>query len=975
MLSLGRWLALAILLLSPSAFAATQNPELKAHMGENQDGSLKSRDLAIRHLDIAIEVHGGVAATTLTASFINSGSQPLEGDFAFDLPAGAVVTGYALDVNGQMVDGVLAAARQAKKVYERAVRRGVDPGLAEVTRANAFTNRVFPILPQRGRTIRLEFATPLDPEAPLVVPLSTDQPVGTFSIRVRADGLTEAPHLTGPGDLVLKWTRTANGWEASGSFSKRPLSGALTLGPVTAAKKLLVSRHMRGDMFFEINDALPASARMQDRSHVRIYWDSSRSRRDQDLAGEITLATRYVAAVHAKTVDLVFFADGEPVVKTGTGKDVESALRAADYRGATSITSLFKARLPQADACLLFTDGNFTIDSWSASALPCQTSVVSAARDANRGLLRRLARISGGSFADLGAQNTNTALARLLRQNSILADVSDSAGHKLEVAVFPANGLHLHLAGPLPARGDILVKIPGEAAARRYAIDRTSPTGDDAAAQLWAAQHIDAMNATDQPDRDQMLATARRYAVASPIASFVVYETVEDYVQAEVEPPTSLGKGVVSDYRQRLTQERQAKDAAQKERLNTIVGMWTEEKAWWERKFDPRPAPPPVPPPSRPAPPYQDNAPQGEIMLNVQPNAAPPPAMMVAPAAPRSSGALPEFETVTVSGARAVPQPDATPSIAVTIAPWNSKRPYIAAMGDPAAKSFWSNYREQDAKNGASPAFYIDVSEVLFRAGKSKEAISVLLNALDLPSADVSTYTIVAGRLMRYGDLPRAIWLYERIAYLEPDRPQPYRNLALALIARAEATPQNARADYARALKLLSKVVMQPWEGEFNGIEVISLMEANRVIPKLRALGDSKFDLDPRLIALLDVDLRVVLEWNTDETDMDLWVDEPTGERCIFSHRNTNAGGRLSNDMRFGYGPEEYLLHRAPNGNYVVRVNVFATDRINPNGATAVRATVFQNYGRPNEQKQTLELELGRDDKDASLVGTVAVNH
>ena len=181
------------------------------------------------------------------------------------------------------------------------------------------------------------------------------------------------------------------------------------------------------------------------------------------------------------------------------------------------------------------------------------------------------------------------------------------------------------------------------------------------------------------------------------------------------------------------------------------------------------------------------------------------------------------------------------------------------------------------------------------------------------------------------------------------------------------------RRDYARALDLLNEVVTHDWQTAFDEIEVISLMEANHIVPRLRDLGVSEVPLDRRLIALLDVDLRIILEWNTDQTDMDLWVDEPTGERAIYSNPKTAIGGQLSNDMTNGYGPEEYLLHKAPDGTYTVRVNVYATDRLNPNGATTIRAHIFRNYGRAQEQEQALELELKRSDKDAHIVGTIKV--
>jgi tetratricopeptide (TPR) repeat protein len=314
-------------------------------------------------------------------------------------------------------------------------------------------------------------------------------------------------------------------------------------------------------------------------------------------------------------------------------------------------------------------------------------------------------------------------------------------------------------------------------------------------------------------------------------------------------------------------------------------------------------------------------------------------------------------------------------SIEVETAEWNPDRPYLAALEKAAPADFWKVYGEQEEADGTLPAFYLDVAEWLFRHGRAKEAVEVALNALEPPAADTTTLTVLADRLMRYGDDRRALELYEKILALEPDRPQPRRNLALALVARAERTADKAaaRKDYERALELLNEVVATPWNSAYDGIELISLMEANRVVAQLKAMGVEQKTLDPRLVSLLDVDLRVVLEWNTDANDMDLWVDEPTGEQAIYSHPKTGIGGRLSNDMTAGYGPEEYLLRKAPGGVYTVRANVFAADRLNPNGATMIRARLFRGWGRPDQKEETLEIELKKDEKGARLVGTIKV--
>ncbi|NEX91268.1 hypothetical protein, partial [Caulobacter sp. 17J65-9] len=514
---------------------------------------------------------------------------------------------------------------------------------------------------------------------------------------------------------------------------------------------------------------------------------------------------------------------------------------------------------------------------------------------------------------------------------------------------------------------------------RVYRIDRASARPHDAAGALWGAARVSELAARKAP-QDKVLAAARRWSVAGPDAVFVVLERVEDYAEAEIEPPAALGKEALAQWRE-LTAEREARKAAERaERVDAVVEAWDEQKAWWNaahkslkevqaqlRREQPRES--------------RRDAPVPAAAMAPPPPPPPPPPPSVEEAAPAADAAA-SVDEVVVTGARMVRQdftemsPVATvgaeaESIKVEIEPWNPDRPYLKALAEAAPDAFWNVYREQEKAHGDLPAFYLDVGEFLFRKGRTDAAVAVALNALELPSTDTTTLTILADRLMRYGRTDRAIALYELILKREPDRPQPRRNLALALIERADRGGDGSAVDYARALDLLAEVIQTPWDRDYDGIELISLMEANRAAA--RAKAPARRWLDPRLEALLDVDLRVVLEWNTDKTDMDLWLDEPSGERAIYSHPKTGIGGRLSNDMTRGYGPEEYLLRRAPNGEYAVRVHGYAFDRLNPNGATSVRARLYRNWGRADETMEQLEIELTRDERDGQLVGKFKV--
>ena len=73
------------------------------------------------------------------------------------------------------------------------------------------------------------------------------------------------------------------------------------------------------------------------------------------------------------------------------------------------------------------------------------------------------------------------------------------------------------------------------------------------------------------------------------------------------------------------------------------------------------------------------------------------------------------------------------------------------------------------------------------------------------------------------------------------------------------------------------------WD-RFEQIELIALMEANCILPLARAAGVKDISLDPSLVKLPACDLRVVLTWDTDATDIDLHVVEPSGEEVYFEH-------------------------------------------------------------------------------------------
>lgn len=87
-----------------------------------------------------------------------------------------------------------------------------------------------------------------------------------------------------------------------------------------------------------------------------------------------------------------------------------------------------------------------------------------------------------------------------------------------------------------------------------------------------------------------------------------------------------------------------------------------------------------------------------------------------------------------------------------------------------------------------------------------------------------------------------------------------------------------------------------------------------------------------------------------------------------YSEPATSSGGRMSQDFTSGYGPEEFLIHRALPGGYRVQVNYYGNRQQVLAGATTVQAVLITNWGRPNEKREAVTLRL-QDAEDVVKVG------
>ena len=188
-------------------------------------------------------------ATTIT--FTNPNERAFEGELEFPLPQGATVCGYALELNGDMVPGVVCGKEEARTAFENEKRKGVDPGVVEHVKGNVWKTRIYPLLPKVPRKARVEFIQPLAAA------------VGTVVVEKDGDdvfvGEAVEPSAESRADRLRKASRATVWWDASMSRQGQVAAdrNLLECLPEKGAYKLVVFRNViEPTLSFESRTAL-----------------------------------------------------------------------------------------------------------------------------------------------------------------------------------------------------------------------------------------------------------------------------------------------------------------------------------------------------------------------------------------------------------------------------------------------------------------------------------------------------------------------------------------------------------------------------------------------------------------------------------------------------------------------------------------------------------------------------------------------
>ena len=955
-------------------------PEVKVRSQYN------ANPMQLQELSMDILVMGQTAVTTMEMAFYNPNDRVMEGEFEFPLSNGQEVSRFALDIDGKLREGVVVDKALGRQAFEDIARRNVDPGLLEKTEGNNFRARVYPMPAQGVRRILIAFEQELsqkDGRDFYFLPIASGVKLKHFKLRTEVVSRMVKADIE--NTLQFNFGQSRNSYISEVKKDNYTLDKNIGLTFPKIDKPQLLTATKGTDSYLYGNIALgKQSLREKEKpKRIGILWDCSSSSQKRDFAKEFALLDAYFKEIKEVKVALTTFHIRSSAaipfkVENGNWQELRQYLEKLVYDGATDPQAML---FPQeSDEYFLFSDGifNFRDKNFDFTRLIGQlhapVNVISSQLVANLDKLQYLSGATGGSFINLNTQEVSQAVKALQYQAFQVLDYKVKKGNV--VNLYPQKGTlvgeNFTFSGYLNSDEATLVVSLGYPnkviVEKELTFSKNTAASDEEFALLrrvWAEKKI-AQLRREGAESKAIDAIGRRYGIVTEGNSLIVLETAEDYVRYQITPPKELEQ----EYNKLSSEINSEKMEEQKEALERVIELSKEQTSWWQTSYPIKKkntkrnkeyGTPPPPPPA--------------MMVHAEEiaeynNAA---EMLIRYDASDDNAKMADMDTagydiIADNSAQQMKMDLAEPvartlgyeppQARIVLNAYDPDTPYLKVMeyADP-AKAI-ETYHKLKKEYGQTPSFYVDVADYFFKKGDLTQAVLVVSNLAELNLEDAQLLRVLGYKLSSYKAYKEAIEVFRKVVAIREEEPQSYRDLGLALAEDKQ---------YQEAVETLYKVVKNAWDERFGDVQLVTMNDINSLVARHKGIKTNF--MDKRLLKSEPVDIRVVLSWDTDNCDMDLWVTDPTDEKCFFDNKLTYLGGKISKDVTQGYGPEEFMIKKAPKGTYKIETDYFGTLSQKQLMPVTLRITFYTHFGTDKEQKQETTVRL-TNEEDLIEVGS-----
>lgn len=927
--------------------------------------------LSITKVNTEVLIHGYLAETSVTLTFLNNSDRDLEGEFFFPLPKNSVVTGYALDIKDEMVDGVAVEKMRAQSVFEAIKRRMIDPGLVEWQNSQCFKTRVYPIFKNKTRTIRVKYLTKIQ-NGQFCVPLKYQKKIPEFNLMLKVFSLSNKSGVTTEGLSGVEFTEDDRNLIAKLALKDaKPDQDILINLPVQKKDSILYEKAADDKIYFcaqtvpEIKEApgyiIPEK--------ITIVWDASGSRLRSDHDSVYQVLADYFERYKNRDIDVDVKVVRHNVaqtvafnVKKGDWGELLKFLKNIYYDGATQL-GVIKPDKKAPSFYLFVTDGYSTFNKQALPEFNAPVFSLSAKEaGVQKEYLTKLGAETGGAYIDSLQGNTG----RIGIPSFNFISVNDDLGAVIEVtpnspAIVDGNFV---LTGLLQ-RSDGTIKLNfgfGKQIqlTKEFKITETNVVEASLINKYKALLELQQLMVLPERNKAKITKLGKKYGLVTPFTSLMVLESLSQYVQYRIPPPETKPEMRKQYFTRLNTQKAKKEYYLNRFVMNQIAHNWQDRVTWWNAifKYEPGFKYKPFSCIKNDDTWYDDDSFEEGASFDQDDTFGVTlrPALITRIAAAGDDG-----------GGRGDRDNQKNVSNTISISLKNSEpvASYIEEMEILDKDKQFSKYLEFRKEYYNSPSFYFNCADFFAKNKDRDKALQILLNFLELEMDNIMLMRALANKLTGLGETELAIEVLEKAREIDKMNPNILRDLGLLLGKRGDLRKDAAlkKADYQKALELLFTIVKSRPEKAFANIV---LMEINNIIPKARATGVTDFEVPLSLRKSLYTDLRIVTNTFGAKTPLSLTIIEPSEEKASVKHPLTLTGGFMSGNL----GVQEYFVRKAMKGQYQVVVDAKLIRPHKIFGAVFVNVDIYTNYGRKNEKVKSTYIALKKG-KDQKLIGSI----
>ncbi|MEG0931208.1 VIT domain-containing protein [Algoriella sp.] len=911
--------------------------------------------VALQEMNTQVEIFGNLAKTTTTLVFTNSSSRNLEGNLVFPMPENTTISGYAIDINGKMRNAVPVTKARAVEVFESIQKQNVDPGIIEKVEGNNFRTRISPIPAKGSRTIQLSYYQVLKYDKSAYqyhLPLDSSKKIAKFNLTTKVYNAAQKPQLEESPDGTFNFSENSNVFEANLSKTDFKPTKSLTINLPKAANKIesFIQKNLDGSVYFYANSVFDEKpiAKVWSKN-IGIIWDNSLSGLKRDHKKEIEFLDKIISQQKNLNIEVALLninlEKGKSFqIKNGEWSELKKYLETMIYDGGTNYAKIVSTTL-NADEYLLFSDG---ISSFGSNKFEFQQPIyaISSSVTSNFGVLKMISQRNGGKFINLNDTSVDKAFEQI-SQNSLqfMGIINNTAGEVYSTNNNEANQ-DFAIAGISQYPNAKLTMMFGRNGKVEFnkELDLGKAVQTFEISKVWAQNKVNYLELNPEQNKTEIEEIGKQFSIVTSNTSLIVLENVSDYVKYKINPPAELQ----SEFNKLSKQGFEQKETRKNDLLKNAIAKAKELKEWWKKDF--KYVKPKYPKPvgdstdvivdvrleDMALPEFNANADMEEVSYEASSN------MMVRTAQvhhimpepnsdkkmkDESSASVPEIKMVDIK----------------------SDKEYMKLIE--VSKNPYQTYLDLRKDYAETPAFYFDVATYFFQKKDKITGLRILSSIADLGLEDAELYKMLAYKLKEIEEYQTELFITKKVLDWRPFDAQSYRDYALAL---------QDNEQYQSALDNLYKVLTNDYSVEIanrdRDITEIIVPEINNLISLHRKeLNLSEINKD--IIVDIPVEVRVVMNWNKDMTDIDLWVTDPNGEKCYYGHRTTVIGGRNSEDVTQGFGPEQFMLKKAIKGKYKIETNFFGENQMSISGPTTISAEIYLFYSSGKQVKKMITFQ------------------